>query len=139
MTGMGALARKLVRARGQGITGTTTPVYFKHKIQIMKNPNNRPLGTNEKVFWALDQKSSTQFAIAAELLGNAPDDAWRAAIDIVQLRHPNLSVRISGNNYHSSKFEDVIDCKIPLRIIQTGLGEDWAAILGNLQLIKLAD
>lgn len=95
----------------------------------MKNPNNRPLGTNEKVFWALDQKSTTQFAIAAELIGNSPEDAWRAAIDIVQCRHPNLSVRISGNEYHSTAFKDVIDCKIPLRIIHTGFGGDWTAIV----------
>jgi len=95
----------------------------------MKNPNNRPLGTNEKVFWALDQKSSTHFAIAAELLGNASEDVWRAAIDTVQLRHPNLSVRISGNEYHSTAFESVGDCRIPLRIIHTGLGKDWTAIV----------
>ena len=95
----------------------------------MKNPNNRPLGTNEKVFWALDQKSSTHFAVAAELLGNASEGAWRAAIDTVQLRHPNLSVRISGNEYRSTAFEGIGDCRIPLRIIHTGLGEDWAAIV----------
>lgn len=92
----------------------------------MKNPNNRPLGTNEKVFWVLDQKSNTQFAIAAELSGNATDSAWRQAIDIVQTRHPNLSVRITGNSYHSAAFEDVSSCKIPLRIIYAKPGEDWA-------------
>lgn len=95
----------------------------------MENPNNRPLGTNEKVFWVLDQKNNTQFAIAAELVGNAADRAWREAIDNVQNRHPNLSTRISGNSYQTAKIENVDGCKIPLRIIYAKTGEDWTSIV----------
>ena len=95
----------------------------------MNNPNNRPLGTNEKVFWALDQKSSTHFAIAAELKGNATDQAWRDAIDLVQTRHPNLSVRITGSSYHTAALEHVNGCKIPLRVVYTKPGEDWSSIV----------
>jgi NRPS condensation-like uncharacterized protein len=95
----------------------------------MKSPNNRPLGTNEKVFWVLDQKNNTQFAIAAELVGNATDRAWREAIDSVQNRHPNLSTRISGNSYQTAKIENVDGCKIPLRIIYAKTGEDWTSIV----------
>jgi len=95
----------------------------------MNNPNNRPLGTNEKVFWALDQKSSTHFAIAAELKGNATDQAWRDAIDLVQTRHPNLSMRITGNSYHTAALEHVNGSKIPLRIVYTKPNEDWSTIV----------
>lgn len=95
----------------------------------MKSPNNRPLGTNEKVFWVLDQKNNTQFAIAAELVGNATDRAWREAIDSLQNRHPNLSTRISGNSYQTAKIENVDGCKIPLRIIYAKTGEDWTSIV----------
>lgn len=86
---------------------------------------NRPLGTNEKVFWVLDQKTTSQFAVVAEIDGNATDHAWRQALDIVQKRHPNLSVQISGNEYSTAHFEHVDDCKIPLRIVYTCRDQDW--------------
>ena len=37
----------------------------------MNKIENRPLGTNEKVFWVLDQKTTTHFAVVAEIDGNA--------------------------------------------------------------------
>jgi hypothetical protein len=90
---------------------------------------NRPLGTNEKVFWVLDQKTTTQFAVVAEIAGNSIDDAWRLALDIVQKRHPNLSVQVSGNNYTTAHFDHVDDCRIPLRIVYKPSGECWNSIL----------
>jgi hypothetical protein len=95
----------------------------------MKQLTNRPLGTNEKVYWVLDQKNTTQFAVAAEIDGNATDNEWRQALDTVQNRHPNLSVYISGNEYSTARFIPVDDCKIPLRIVNAASGESWNSIL----------
>ena len=95
----------------------------------MNKITNRPLGTNEKVFWVLDQKTTTQFAVVAEIDGTLKDDAWRQALDIVQRRHPNLSVRISGNDYSTAKLNHVDHCRIPLRIIYTQSGESWNNVL----------
>jgi len=95
----------------------------------MKTITNRPLGTNEKVFWVLDQKDSTQFAVVAEINGNLIDKAWRQALDIVQKRHPNLSVKISGNEYSTALLKTVDNCKIPLRVIYTPSGESWNSVL----------
>jgi len=95
----------------------------------MNKITNRPLGTNEKVFWVLDQKTTTQFAVVAEIDGTLKDDAWRQALDIVQRRHPNLSVRISGNDYSTAQLNHVDHCRIPLRIIYTQSGESWNNVL----------
>jgi hypothetical protein len=95
----------------------------------MKKMTNRPLATNEKVFWVLDQKTSTQFAVVAEIDGNLIDNAWRQALDIVQKRHPNLSVHISGNEYSTAHFKHVDDCQIPLRVLYTKSGESWNNVL----------
>lgn len=95
----------------------------------MNKQEIRPLGTNEKVFWVLDQKTTTQFAVAAEIDGNATDQSWREALDSVQQRHPNLSVQISGNTYSTAFFEPVADCKIPLSIVYTKRDENWNELL----------
>ena len=95
----------------------------------MTRKENRPLGTNEKVFWVLDQKTTTHFAVVAEINGNALDHQWRQALDTVQQRHPSLSVRISGNEYSTARFEHVDDCEIPLSIAYTKRDEDWTSVL----------
>ena len=83
----------------------------------MTNIDKRPLGTNEKVFWVLDQITTTHFAVVAEIDGNTTEMAWRQALDIVQKRHPNLSAKISGNAYANAHFESVAHCQIPLRFV----------------------
>ena len=95
----------------------------------MKNIDKRPLGTNEKVFWVLDQTTTTHFAVVAEIDGNTTEMAWRQALDIVQKRHPNLSAKISGNAYANAHFESVAHCQIPLRFVFAKRGEDWNSIL----------
>ena len=94
----------------------------------MNKIKNRILGTNEKVFWVLDQNNSTQFAVAAEIEGNAEDNAWRRAINEVQKRHPNLMVQISGDQYAKAHFESIEHCPIPLRII-LDTGKTWNSIV----------
>lgn len=94
----------------------------------MNKIKNRILGTNEKVFWVLDQNNSTQFAVAAEIEGNAEENAWRLAINEVQKRHLNLRVQISGDQYSKAHFESVEHCPIPLRII-SDTGKNWNSIV----------
>jgi hypothetical protein len=89
----------------------------------------RPLGTNEKIFWVLDQKAMLHFALAAEIEGKATIAEWRAALNATQLRHPNLSAKISGNHYNSLNLERVVPQPIPLQIIQVAAGADWNPIL----------
>lgn len=95
----------------------------------MTNIDKRPLGTNEKVFWVLDQTTTTHFAVVAEIDGNTTEIAWRQALDIVQKRHPNLSAKISGNAYANAHFESVAHCQIPLRFVFAKRGEDWNSVL----------
>lgn len=94
----------------------------------MNKIKNRILGTNEKVFWVLDQNNSTQFAVAAEIEGNAEVNAWRRAINEVQKRHQNLRVQISGDQYAKAHFESIEHCPIPLRII-LDTGKTWNSIV----------
>jgi hypothetical protein len=95
----------------------------------MNKSTNRPLGTNEKVFWVLDQITTTHFAVVAELDGNLTENAWRQALDIVQQRHPNLSVQISGNEYATVHFNHVEECRIPLSVVWTQDNENWNSVL----------
>jgi hypothetical protein len=77
----------------------------------------------------LDQKTTTHFAVVAEIDGNAADHAWRQALDTLQQRHPNLSVQISGDQYANVCFEHVADCEIPRRIVYSKKDEDWTPVL----------
>ncbi|RYE37654.1 MAG: hypothetical protein EOP48_28355, partial [Sphingobacteriales bacterium] len=95
----------------------------------MNHNMKRPLGTTEKVFWVLNQKITTHFAVVGEIEGNATDQEWREALDLVQKRHPNLSVQNSGNEYSTVHFRQVAYCPIPLRIIYSEADEDWNTVL----------
>ncbi|MEN2399402.1 condensation domain-containing protein [Flavobacterium sp. MC2016-06] len=94
----------------------------------MDTKKKRLLGTNEKVFWILDQKTTTHFAVATEIKGITADHVWRDALDKVQQRHPNLSVQISGNDYTEVYLEHVSQCQIPLRIVHLKENESWNSI-----------
>ena len=69
------------------------------------------------------------FAIVAELNGNEPEEDWRRAIDSVQLRHPNLSVKITGSHYSNLTFEQVENCPIPLTVIHQNEDDNWESIV----------
>jgi len=96
----------------------------------MNKAKNRLLGTNEKVFWVLDQRTTTQFAIVAEIEGHSDDKAWRTALDEVQRKHPSLSVQISGNDYSEARFQHIGHCQIPLKIFSMkDNSESWNSII----------
>lgn len=95
----------------------------------MVKKNIRPLGTNEKIFWVLDQKTPSHFAVAAELEGNTSKEAWRLAIDEAQKRHPNLSVKITGHHYSNLTFEHVNNRPIPLKVLYSMEDYDWDNVI----------
>ncbi|GAA4323873.1 condensation domain-containing protein [Mucilaginibacter gynuensis] len=91
----------------------------------MKNQQNRTLGAFEKTFWLLDQIDSKDFVLAAEIDGTEAVQAWRQAIDMVQLRHPNLSVKIVIDQFSRPVLEHVDDMTIPLRVLNVKDDYRW--------------
>jgi NRPS condensation-like uncharacterized protein len=83
----------------------------------MIKQQNRTLGAFEKTFWLLDQIDSKDFALAAEIEGTKPVEAWRQAIDMVQLRHPNLSVKIVLDQFSRPVLKHTDELTIPLRVV----------------------
>ncbi len=76
----------------------------------------RPLGAVEQLLWLLDQNSPRHFVLAAQIEGHTRIENWRNALDLVQRRHPFLSVCIETDpNPH---FRQVSGAPIPLRVIE---------------------
>jgi len=81
----------------------------------------RPLGPGEQYFWLSDQNSAKHFVIAAEILGDAPVEAWIAAVAAVQRRHPLLRVSIEYGPDGLPGFGEHAQMPIPVRVVpETG-------------------
>lgn len=78
----------------------------------------RPLGLAEHMFWLLNQNSPVNFGVCAQVEGRTTVEAWRAALDMVQQRHPNFSVKIEVDKDSSLYFHHVAEARIPLRIVE---------------------
>ena len=91
----------------------------------MTKHQNRTLGAFEKTFWLLDQIDSKDFALAAEVEGRESAAAWRLAINEVQKRHPNLSARISVDEFTRPFIEHVDSLIIPLKVIEADHDFKW--------------
>ena len=78
----------------------------------------RPLGSFEEFFWLIDQNRPAHFALAAKVQGATTFGQWRNAFDLVQRRHPLLSVGIETNGNSRPYFYRNIAAPIPLRVIQ---------------------
>ncbi|WP_108244471.1 condensation domain-containing protein [Muricauda brasiliensis] len=91
----------------------------------MTNKQNRTLGAFEKTFWLLDFIDSKDFAIAGEIEGHRPVSEWRKALNKVQLRHPNLSVRIVMDAYSRPVFKHASFLPIPLRVLEVDQDYRW--------------
>ena len=91
----------------------------------MTKHQNRTLGAFEKTFWLLDQIDSKDFALAAEVEGRESAAAWRSAINEVQKRHPNLSARISVDEFTRPFIEHVDSLIIPLKVIEADHDFKW--------------
>lgn len=86
---------------------------------------NRTLGAFEKTFWLLDQIDSKDFALAAEVEGKEPVATWQLAIKQVQQRHPNLSVRITMDEFKRPVTEHIDLVDIPLRVLNVNDDFRW--------------
>ncbi|WP_324678565.1 condensation domain-containing protein [Hymenobacter sp. GOD-10R] len=91
----------------------------------MKRQQNRPLGAFEKAFWLLDQIDSKDFCLAADISGTQPVEKWRMAIDLVQQRHPNLSVRVVLDALGRPTLQHVENLPIPLRVVHVAQNYRW--------------
>ncbi|UOQ69366.1 phthiocerol/phthiodiolone dimycocerosyl transferase family protein [Hymenobacter volaticus] len=91
----------------------------------MKRQQNRTLGAFEKTFWLLDQIDSKDFCLAADISGTQPVEKWRKAIDIVQQRHPNLSVRVALDELGRPTLQHVENLPIPLRVVHVEQNYRW--------------
>ena len=78
----------------------------------------RPLGSYEEFFWLIDKNRPVHFALAAKVQGATAFGQWRNAFDLVQRRHPLLSVSIETNGNSRPYFCRNIAAPIPLRVIQ---------------------
>jgi len=78
----------------------------------------RPLGSLEEFLWLIDQNRPVHFALAAQVQGPTTVGRWRDALDLVQLRHPLLSVCIETNGNSHPHFRRETAAPIPLRVVQ---------------------
>lgn len=93
-----------MRNQSQEIEGSQRPV--------------RALGSTEHLFWLLDQNRPTHFAMVAEIDRRFSPDAWHAAFQALQRRHPLLSTRIATDAQQHSGFYRVADAAVPLRALE---------------------
>jgi hypothetical protein len=77
----------------------------------------RPLGNIEQMFWLKNQHMPYHFAVCAEIDGPTTVMAWRAALEKVQRRHPNFSVRIEPDQNGTPCFHRAAGVPIPLRVV----------------------
>jgi Condensation domain len=80
----------------------------------------RRLGALEHIFWLKDQHMPYHFAVCAEISGPTTVEAWRAAFDLVQRRHPNLRAGIEVGQDRVPCFHQVAGAPIPVRLAAAG-------------------
>jgi hypothetical protein len=108
------LLKKTARFDVRRIPAPTRPV-----VATPKAPGVlRPLGALEEFLWLIDQNRPVHFAMAAQVHGSTTVARWRDALDLVQLRHPLLSVRIETDRSFRPHFCSEPAAPIPLRVVQ---------------------
>jgi len=89
-----------------------------HTAEVKDPPSAvlRPLGAFEQLLWLLDQNSPRHFVLAAQIEGPTTIKGWRNALDLVQRRHPFLSVCIETDP--TPYFRQESGASIPLRVVE---------------------
>jgi hypothetical protein len=86
----------------------------------------RPLGSLEEFLWLIDQNRPVHFALAAQVQGPTTVGRWRDALDLVQLRHPLLSVCIETDGNCRPHFRRGTAAPIPLRVVrENNVAQRW--------------
>lgn len=91
----------------------------------MTKQMKRTLGAFEKTFWLLDQIDSKDFALAAEIEGKQSVATWRHAVNQVQQRHSNLSVKIRMDEFKRPILEHDDSLTIPIRLLEVDNDFRW--------------
>ena len=84
----------------------------------------RELGISERLFFFMHRNRPTQFAMAAEVLGEITAKTLRMALAKIQARHPLLRVLIQIEGSKPA-FYAVQDAEIPLRVVAGRLSQSW--------------
>jgi hypothetical protein len=77
----------------------------------------RPLTAHEEIYWLLNWNSPIHPVLAAHITGSTTPEGWRTALDLLQQRHPLLSVSIDAANGSRPFFNHHAQAPIPLRIV----------------------
>jgi hypothetical protein len=93
--------------------------------------SNRPLGSLEHLFWLIDQNRPVHFAVTAQIVGRASPYDWREALDLLQERHPMLSVCIDGSPGSVPRYRQDDVTPIPLRIVEGDPKLRWESEVGE--------
>lgn len=94
----------------------------------MKNNTQRSLGAFEKAFWHIDHIEIKDFAVVAELEGNASTEEWQSALKQVQLHHSNLGLRVNLDANSHFVLEPT-DAPITLKVIEGDEQLNWQKTL----------
>src|ERR1035441_9112159 len=78
----------------------------------------RPLGALEEFLWLFDHSSPKHFCLIAEVTGRTTVSEWRAALDVLQERHPMLSASIDTTYNRVPHFLNITGQPIPLRVAE---------------------
>ncbi len=77
----------------------------------------RPLGSDQTFWWLIDQNHPVHVVLVAQITGPTTVHAWRAALNEVQRRHPNLAGKIRKDEAGDLWFHHVPGAPIPLRVV----------------------
>jgi rhodanese-related sulfurtransferase len=93
-------------------------------------PMLRSLGSFEEFFWLIDQNRPIHFVLAARVQGATTAAQWRYALDLVQQRHPLLSVCIETNGSSRPHFRQELAVHFSLTVVcESGYRSSIAASL----------
>jgi hypothetical protein len=98
----------------------------------------RPLTAHEEIYWLLNWNSPIHAALAAHVKGSTTPEDWRVALDLLQPRHPLLSVSIEAANGYRPFFKHYVQAQIPLRIVAGESVSRWEAELERELAIPFA-
>ena len=80
--------------------------------------SSRSLGALEHLFWLMDQNRPVHFVVTALISGETSPRDWRRALNLLQERHPIMSVCIDGEPGSVPSFRQADVAPIPLRIVE---------------------
>lgn len=84
----------------------------------------RPIGGTEHFFWLANQILPVHGSFVTEIRGTTSVAQWREALDVVQARHPLLSVSVVEDAASVLHFRHT-DAPIPMRVLAYDSTVDW--------------